>query len=186
MLRFIKKSTVEAWHAFGTSLGKRRKTMKKTSYVTALMAALGLFVGAQNAFAQSGSFRAFDRNNDGVITHSEWHGPSSEFRALDRNRDNVISRAEFSNFQRVTGTSGRIAPRTFPNAYMAGYEHGWTDGHFAGRHDRNGNRRWNVEAHRQLRSANSGYEARFGPRAQFQEGYRDGFRAAYGEGWDRR
>jgi EF hand len=165
--------------------------MKKASYVMALVAALGLFAGSQSAFAQSGNprfdrFRDFDRNNDGLITRSEWHNSPAEFRTLDRNRDNVISRAEFNNFQRVTGTSGRIAPRTFPNAYMAGYEHGWADGHFAGRHDRDGNRRWNAEGHRQLRSANSGYEERFGSRAQFQQGYREGFRSAYGEGWDRR
>ena len=99
--------------------------MKKASYVMAMVATLGWFAGAQSAFAQSGNlrseqFRSFDRNHDGVITRSEWHNSPAEFRALDSNRDNVISRAEFNNFQRVTGTSGRIAPRTFPNAYMAG------------------------------------------------------------------
>jgi hypothetical protein len=175
------------WHF----LREEEETMKKASYVMAMVAAFGLFAGAQSAFAQSGNqrfdrFRDFDRNDDGVITRSEWHNSPAEFRALDRNRDNLISRAEFRDFQAVAGTSGRTYPRTFANAYMAGYEHGWADGHFVGRRDRDGNRRWNAEGHRQLRSGDSGYEARFGPRAQFQAGYRDGFRAAYSEGWDRR
>jgi hypothetical protein len=175
------------WHF----LREEEETMNKASYVMALVATFGLFAGAQSAFAQSGNprfdrFRDFDRNNDGVITRSEWHTSPAEFRAMDRNRDNVISRAEFRNFEGVAGTSGRTAPRTFASAYMAGYEHGWADGHLVGGRDRDGNRRWNVESHRELRSANSGYEARFGSRTQFQAGYRDGFRAAYGEGWDRR
>jgi len=175
------------WHF----LSEEEEDVKKTSYVIAVVAALGLFAGAQSASAQSVNprvdrFRAFDRNNDGVITRSEWHNSPAEFRTLDRNRDHLISRAEFRDFQAVAGTSGRTYPRTFRNAYMAGYEHGWTDGHLAGRRDRDGNRRWNVDGHRELRSASSGYEARFGSRAQFQAGYRDGFRAAYGEGWDRR
>jgi hypothetical protein len=163
----------------------------KASHLMAIVMGLALCAGAQSAFAQSGNprfdrFRDFDRNHDGVISRSEWRDSMAEFRALDRNRDNLISRAEFRDFQGVAGTSGRTYPRTFANAYMAGYEHGWADGHFAGRSDRDGNRRWNVERRRELRLAESGYEARFGSRAQFQAGYRDGFRAAYGEGWDRR
>ena len=128
-------------------------------------------------------FRDYDSNNDGVVTRREWHDSPQMFRTLDRNRDNRISRAEFRDFRNVTGTSGRDFPRTFPNAYMAGYEHGWTDGRFAGRDDRSRNGRWNDEGHRQLQFADSGYETRFGSRLQYQEGYRDGFRAAYGEGW---
>jgi EF hand domain-containing protein len=132
------------------------------------------------------TFRDYDTNRNGVISRSEWHGSFASFRSLDRNRDNLISRAEFRDFREVAGTTGRDYPRTFPNAYMAGYEHGWTDGHFAGRQARDRNQRWNPEGQRALRFADSGYEARFGSRPLFQEGYRDGFRAAYGEGWDRR
>src|SRR6185369_9445396 len=62
------------WHF----LSEEEEDVKKTSYVIAVVAALGLFAGAQSAFAQSGNprvdrFSAFDRNNDGVITRSEWH-----------------------------------------------------------------------------------------------------------------
>ena len=131
-------------------------------------------------------FRDFDTNGNGVITRGEWHGSFATFRSIDRNHDNLISRAEFRDFGEVAGTSGRDYPRTFPNAYMAGYEHGWSDGHFAGRQARDRNQRWNLEGQRALRFADSGYEPRFGSRAQYREGYRDGFRAAFGEGWDRR
>jgi Ca2+-binding EF-hand superfamily protein len=131
-------------------------------------------------------FRDYDTNNDGVITRGEWHDSLATFRALDRNRDNRISRTEFRDLRDVAGTSGSDYRRTFPNAYMAGYERGWAEGHAVGRQDRDGNRRWDIEGQRGLRFADSGYDARFGPKAQYQEGYRDGFRAAYGEGWDRR
>lgn len=131
-------------------------------------------------------FRDYDINNDGVITRNEWHNSFATFRSLDRNRDNRISRAEFRDFGDVAGTSGRDNRGEFANAYMAGYERGWSEGHAAGREDRDRNQGWDLEGQRELELADSGYNARFGSRAQYQEGYRDGFRAAYGEGWDRR
>ena len=131
-------------------------------------------------------FREYDRNNDGVISRREWNGPIAEFRDLDRNRDNRLSRAEFRSFREVAGTSGRDYRRSFPNAYMAGYERGWAEGRAAGREDRDRNQGWDLEGQRELVNADSGYDPRFGPRGQYQEGYRDGFRAAYPEGWERR
>lgn len=130
-------------------------------------------------------FRDFDINGSGFITRNEWHDSFATFRALDRNRDNRISRFEFREFRDVAGTSG-WDDRTFPNAYMAGYERGWAEGHAAGREDRDRNQGWDLDGQRELESADSGYVARFGARAQYQQGYRDGFRAAYPEGWDRR
>jgi EF hand len=134
-------------------------------------------------------FGDLDVNNDRVITRNEWRDSIATFRELDRNRDNRLSRAEYRQFRDVAGTSGRDGnwdTRTFPNGYMAGYERGWAEGHAAGREDRDRNQGWDLEGQRELESADSGYNPRFGSRAQYQEGYRDGFRAAYGEGWDRR
>jgi hypothetical protein len=91
-----------------------------------------------------------DTNNDGVITRGEWHDSLATFRALDRNRDNRISRTEFRD---VAGTSGSDYRQTFPNTYMAGYERGWTEGRAVGRQNRDGNRRWDIEGQRELRSA---------------------------------
>ena len=38
--------------------------------------------------------RGMDRNNDGVITRSEWRGNANSFAQLDRNRDGVLSSAD--------------------------------------------------------------------------------------------
>jgi hypothetical protein len=138
-------------------------------------------------------FDDLDVNNDGAIARNEWRDSIATFRELDRNRDNRLSRSEFRQFREVAGTSGRDAyndgnrdNRTFPNAYMAGYERGWAEGHAAGREDRDRNQGWDLEGQRELETADSGYSPQVGSRPQYQQGYRDGFRAAYGEGWDRR
>ena len=138
-------------------------------------------------------FDDLDVNNDGAIARNEWRDSIAMFRELDRNRDNRLSRAEFRQFRDVAGTSGRDGynngnwdNRTFPNAYMAGYERGWAEGHAAGREDRDRNQGWDLEGQRELETADSGYNPQFGSKPQYQQGYRDGFRAAYGEGWDRR
>ena len=136
-------------------------------------------------------FGELDLNNDGAIARNEWRDSVVAFRNLDRNRDNRISRVEFRQFREVTGTAGTAATddwngRTFANAYMAGYERGWSEGKVAGREDRDRNQGWDLDGQRELETADSGYDARFGSRAQYQQGYRDGFRSAYGEGWERR
>jgi hypothetical protein len=138
-------------------------------------------------------FGDLDVNNDRVITRNEWRDSSATFSSLDRNRDNRLSRAEYRQFRDVAGTSGRDSnnngnwdTRTFPNAYMAGYERGWAEGHAAGREDRDRNQGWDLDGQRELETADSGYNPRFGSKPQYQQGYRDGFRSAYGEGWDRR
>jgi hypothetical protein len=134
-----------------------------------------------------GRFRDYDTNNDGVIVRSEWHDQSISFRAMDRNRDNRISRDEFramrDEIRGAVGTSG-VVPRS--NAYRAGYERGQIEGRLAGREDRDRNQGWDLEGQRELESADSGYEPRFGPKSEYQTGYREGFRATYGEGWNRR
>jgi EF hand domain-containing protein len=130
-------------------------------------------------------FRDFDVNNDGVITRNEWHNSIASFRALDRNRDNRISRVEFREFRDdVAGTSGRDNRDNFRNAYSAGYERGWAEGQVAGRRrDANRNHGWDLENRAELRSGDSGYESRFGARAEYRDGYRDGFRAGYADQW---
>jgi Ca2+-binding EF-hand superfamily protein len=125
-------------------------------------------------------FRDFDTNNDGVIARGEWHDSDLSFRALDQNRDHLITRNEFDQ---VAGTSG-TAERS--SAYRAGYERGQAEGRAAGREDRDRNQGWDIEGQRELESADSGYDPRIGPKPEYQAGYRDGFRAAYPDGWDRR
>ena len=47
-----------------------------------------------DAAAQTGRYRAWDRNNDGAITRAEWRGTPQEFRDRDMNRDGVLSGTE--------------------------------------------------------------------------------------------
>jgi Ca2+-binding EF-hand superfamily protein len=69
-------------------------------------------------------------------------------------------------------------------AYKAGHDRGMTEGRKAGRDDRNVNgARWDLEGQRELEQADSGYDARFGPRDEYQAGYRTGFRLGYKEGF---
>jgi len=57
------------------------------------LAALPL-LAADAAAQDAGRYRAWDRNNDGVITRAEWRGDAQEFRDLDWNRDGVLSGTE--------------------------------------------------------------------------------------------
>ena len=54
---------------------------------------LGTAVLAQDAR----QYRAWDRNNDGVITRAEWRGPLQEFRERDWNSDGILSGTEIQN-----------------------------------------------------------------------------------------
>ena len=61
-----------------------------------LLAALPLF-DAHAAAQDARQYRAWDRNNDGVITRAEWRGPVQEFRDRDWNSDGVLSGNEVWN-----------------------------------------------------------------------------------------
>lgn len=44
-------------------------------------------------------FRELDKNNDGMISRSEWRGSSESFNKLDTNGDNMLSEDEFNTPQ---------------------------------------------------------------------------------------
>ena len=121
-------------------------------------------------------FTSVDVNRDGSIARQEWHWSQSSFDQRDSNRDERLSREEFV---------GARAPFTSRNATVrAGYERGIADGRQAGKEDRAVNR-WDLEGQRELEQADAGYHVGLGPRAEYQAGYRDGFRMAYREGFGR-
>ena len=105
-------------------------------------------------------FDDLDVNNDGAITRNEWRDSVATFRELDRNRDNRLSRANsvssatwpapVAGTATTTGT-GTIGPSR--TRYMAGYERGWSEGHAAGREDRDRNQGWDLEGQRELETA---------------------------------
>ena len=124
-------------------------------------------------------FDSLDTNNDGRISRAEWTGTAERFAVLDVNRDSVVTRQELGGPQ---GTVQRM-PRT--EAWTQGHTRGVIEGRQAGREDRSRNT-WDLDGQRELETADSGYEPRFGVKADYQAGYREGFRLGYGEGYGRR
>jgi hypothetical protein len=121
------------------------------------------------------NFETLDRNNNGVLTLSEWSGTRARFEALDTDNDGVISRLEFR--QSVNRTP----------AFRAGFERGIADGRQAGSEDKNRNGGvWDLEGQRELEQADAGYNPSVGARNEYQNGYRAGFRRGYAEGFGRR
>jgi len=127
------------------------------------------------------AFTSIDRNRDGRITLSEWRYDRDSFDRADRNGDRILTRSEFLGEDRNQAGNGAST-----EAYRAGYQRGQIEGRTAGREDRDRNQGYDLEGQRELETADSGYEARFGSKAEYQDGYRDGFRAAYPQGWNRR
>jgi Ca2+-binding EF-hand superfamily protein len=125
-------------------------------------------------------FDSLDTNSDGRISRAEWPGTAERFAVLDINRDAVLTRQELGG--------PRAAPRTeIPRteAWTQGHTRGLTEGRQAGKEDRSRNT-WDLEGQRELETADSGYEPRFGVKVDYQAGYREGFRLGYGEGFGRR
>ncbi|RPI55676.1 MAG: hypothetical protein EHM55_07205, partial [Acidobacteria bacterium] len=76
-----------ALHSVGLMQSKRRETMRLPLQIVLAVAVLA---SASTARAQM-RFQAMDRNNDGVITRSEWRGNVQSFRNQDWNGDGVLS-----------------------------------------------------------------------------------------------
>jgi Ca2+-binding EF-hand superfamily protein len=122
-------------------------------------------------------FSSVDINRDGAIAFNEWHWSRAAFDRRDLNRDGRITREEFGGSGAV-GTAGSHSA-----AYNAGYERGAEEGRAQAREDRVRNQGYDAEGQRELETADSGYDARFGPKADYQAGYRAGWRRGYPEGW---
>lgn len=128
-------------------------------------------------------FNREDGNGDDRIERKEWTGNAAAFARMDRNADGLVTRAEFAAAveDRATATTGQ---RRRTPAYQAGYDKGLAEGPVAGKEDRTVNGgKWDLEGQRELEQADSGYEARLGPREDYQAGYRAGFRIGYREGF---
>lgn len=147
-------------------------------------------------------FVALDDNRDGRITRDEWRFEIEGFRRADHNRDGVVSRAEFlgdpnaqvdrdDRFADLDADGdGRLSRDEFGSArttrtpaWQRGHERGLAEGRQAGKEDRAATWGWDLDGQRELEQADSGYEARFGPRPEYQAGYREGFKKGYREGF---
>ena len=122
-------------------------------------------------------FSSADINRDGAIALNEWHWSRTAFDRRDLNHDGRITRAEFDG----PGTIATSGTKTA--AYNAGYERGATEARAEAHLDRVRNQGYDPEGQKELETADSGYESRFGSRADYQAGYRAGWRRGYPEGW---
>lgn len=122
-------------------------------------------------------FVSVDVNRDRLITTDEWHWSRASFDALDLDRNGRLTREEFSGVATQPVASA---------AFKAGQARGLIEGRDAGRQDKQLRNEWDLEGQRELEQADSGYDARVGPRAEFQAGYREAFRRGYREGFGQR
>ncbi len=137
-----------------------------------IVVGLAPVVSSQRPGTPGLALTTLDRNGDGSISRDEWR---DAFDWLDANHDGRLSAPEL----RETAQSAVIAPGS--PAYAAGYDRGRKEGIQAGREDKP--RGWDLEGQRELETADSGFEPKFGNRAEYQAGYRAGFRRGYAEGF---
>ena len=70
-------------------------------------------------------------------------------------------------------------------AYNAAYDNGFRDGLEKGREDRDDNDSFDPVRHSRYRSADRGYQSRYGTKEHYKLTYRDGFEAGYAQGYGR-
>jgi hypothetical protein len=105
--------------------------------------------------------------------------------------------------QRGSGQVRRPVPRSapgypypddrypYPDRYPSGgygyqsvpFGNGYEDGYDKGREDARDNDRYDPSRHSRYRSADHGYNQRYGTRTEYRNIYRDGFRAGYEDGY---
>ncbi len=101
----------------------------------------GEFLGADDDDDRGDNFDDLDYNNNGLVERSEWHGSDASYRALDRNRDGVLSRYEVAGSTDTTGdVYDEFASLDYDrNGSLARNEWHWSMGTFSARDlDRNG------------------------------------------------
>jgi hypothetical protein len=83
--------------------------------------------------------------------------------------------------------SSRYPRDRFPNGgygyATVPFDNGYQDGYDKGREDARDNDRYDPSRHSRYRSGDRGYNQRYGTRAEYQNVYRDGFRAGYEDGF---
>jgi Ca2+-binding EF-hand superfamily protein len=119
-------------------------------------------------------FTSVDVNRDNRISPDEWHWTRASFDNRDDNRDGILTREEFGNSS---------STKTRSQAWTQGRDRGLIEGRQAGKEDKQLRNAWDLEGQRELETADSGYDARFGSKPEYQAGYREGFRRGYREGF---
>lgn len=139
-------------------------------------------VDAGHTGSAYGSLRAVQRRDDDEDSDSERRRGRVRGRD-DRGRDDEDSDRRRGRVTRDRDRGNRFpAPRDTGVARIA-FEYGADDGYDRGLEDGRDRSRHDPTRHRDYRSADRGYESRFGSREQYRAMYRDGFRDGYDRGY---
>ena len=105
------------------------------------------------------------------------YGASANDRAVRRGS---VRAPRYNNTDDYYGDNGRGSRY---NINSLAFQNGYRDGMTKGREDAEDRDRYDASRHSWYRSANRGYESRYGERSTYQELYRQGFDAGYSEGY---
>jgi Ca2+-binding EF-hand superfamily protein len=135
------------------------------------------FVGEESGEAlpsDRASFASLDRNGNGVITRGEWNGRADDFRAFDTDNDGVLTQREYRQGGTVVDSSAYRAghDRGLADGRQAGREDKQING---GKWDLDGQRELETAdaGYNVGMGTRTDYQA--GYRAGFRSGYREGF-----------
>ena len=130
----------------------------------------------------------YGSDRDGRYRDDRWERDDRGERNGRRERDDDWSRED----RRRTGRDGRAVPRTdrYPDAYpypgdrsqrggSFAFRQGYEDGVAKGREDTRDGDAFDPARHGWYKSANRGYDSRYGSREQYRQEYRDGFLEGY-------
>jgi|SRR5687767_8204451 len=118
-----------------------------------------------------GTGRVYD--NGRVYEDERYEERPASNSAIGAIRDRILGRRTSTTGSRNTG------------AFSVAYDNGYRDGLEKGREDRGDNDSFDPVRHSRYRSADRGYESRYGTKEQYKLSYRDGFEAGYQQGYGR-
>ena len=112
---------------------------------------------------------SYDRYGDNGRVYEQRRGGNS---VTDAIRDRILRNRYPANGSRNAG-------------YDVAYDNGYRDGLEKGREDRGDNDSFDPVRHSRYRSADRGYESRYGTKEQYKLAYREGFEAGYEQAYGR-
>lgn len=139
----------------------------------------------RNARVIYGDDRYNDRYGSGNDRHEDDRyedGRYEDGRYEDRGSNGVTDRV----LDILRGNDRNRRPASNSRYGSAPYDNGFRDGLEKGREDVRDGDSFDPVRHGRYRSADHGYESRYGTREQYKLAYRDGFEAGYSQGYGRR
>lgn len=137
----------------------------------------------RNARVIYGDNRSYDPYGYGNDRYENGRYENGNGRYEDRGSNGVTDRVR--DILRGRSASGTTS-RSRSGYNDAAYDNGFRDGLEKGREDVRDNDSFDPVRHSRYRSADRGYNSRYGSKEQYKLTYRDGFEAGYSQGYGRR